>query len=413
MTTHRRIGSTRPRASVQADPPTSALRILHGNAYASPNVIDGVNSSVWIVAREQAALGHAVGIILGEPSDEVRDLAAGWGVRLFVIGPTTAAYARGVNRILRRWRPDVLHLHSTFTPRLAIASFLADRAKVPRVLTPHGGLRPFYLGHASRKQVVYARLVERPRFSGAAAITALLPAEAELVTRFVPRFSGLLTLVPSPADDPEPSSGMQARTGPIAYLGRYDVTTKGLDRWLEIAQLLPAHDFAMYGEGADHGWLTEQRPPNVTVNDPVFAREKHDVLATTSLYLQTSRWDASPLAICEAMLAGAPCAISETMNFARAFEEGDLGLVLPEDPNEAAGVIAAALADPERSLARVQRAREYAERFRAPTVAAAYLDVYDAVVARPSRARRSRRTGSAAGTEGPGQHPPVAGRDVA
>lgn len=116
------------------------------------------------------------------------------------------------------------------------------------------------------------------------------------------------------------------------------------------------------------------------MHEPVFGPAKQDVLAGACLYLQTSRWDALGISLCEAMLAGVPCAISATMDLAPAVTADDLGLVLPNEPGEAAAVIEAALADDDQLQARTVRAQRYAERFRTPDVAASLLTVYDAVV---------------------------------
>jgi hypothetical protein len=86
-----------------------------------------------------------------------------------------------------------------------------------------------------------------------------------------------------------------------------------------------------------------------------------------------------------------PCAVSSDLHLAAAFRAEDLGLVLPSDLDEAAGLLGKALGD-EAQLARWSTAgRTYAEtRFGAPRIGAAYLGLYERVIgdAKPLGARR-------------------------
>jgi glycosyltransferase involved in cell wall biosynthesis len=353
------------------------MRIIHGNAYESPEVIDGVNSTIWTIAREQSSLGHDVAIILGQPEAAARAAAEQGGIRLFAVGPTVRAYARDVRRLLRGFRPDVVHLHSTFTPRLAVSSELAVRSRIPLVLTLHGGLRPFQLGRGGWKHIVYSRLVERRRFRRASAVTVLLPSEELLFRDFTRRFSGEIEVIPSPVDADLASGVPRDAGGPIIFLGRLDVASKGLDHWIEIARKLPELRFEMYGEGPDRDWLEARLPTNVTIRRPVFGAAKREALASARLYLQTSRWDAFPIAVGEAMMAGLPCAISASQDLARTFEDEGLGLVLPPDAEAAAALIAAAYADEDQLRSWSTSAQAYAQRFASPAVATAYLELYE------------------------------------
>jgi glycosyltransferase involved in cell wall biosynthesis len=262
-----------------------------------------VNSTIWLVAREQASMSHDVALVVDSMTEEGEEIAKRWGLHLHVLNWGLRDYHRGFRRMLSEQRPDVLHLHSTFTPQLAVAARLADRAGIPYVITPHGGVSPHVLRRGWAKKTIYSHLVERPRFRRAAAITALQPDEVREIKAFVPTHPSPPTIVPSHIDGhlagiPATSS----REGPVIFLGRLDLWHKGLHRWVEIAARLPDVRFEIYGEGPDRDELERRSPPNVLFRDPVFGAEKHRLLASAAMYLQTSRWDAFPVSICEAML---------------------------------------------------------------------------------------------------------------
>lgn len=358
------------------------MNILQGNALPSPDLVDGVNTTIWSIAREQVAIGHDVGVMIGEPFPAARVIADHYGLRLHVAKPTLRNYAEAFRRALTT-KPDVVHLHSTFTPRLVIAAELARQAGVPVVTTPHGGLRPYMLGHGSGGQAAYARTIERRRFKQSAAITALLPAEMRDIRSFVPDFSGPLLQVPSPVEGiASPPTERHRGQGPVIFLGRLAMHGKGLDRFLEIARRMSSVPFEIYGEGPDRDELDRRRPPNVTIHPPVYGEHKAATLARAGLYLQVSRWEAFGISVGEAMLAGLPCAISDTIDLAPVFAEHDLGLLLPPDPAEAAEALAGVLADRERLSSWADAAGTYARRhFSNRAVASGYLQAYQLVTA--------------------------------
>lgn len=355
------------------------MRILHANALESPDLVDGVNAAIWTAAREQAAMGHDVGLVLGDPTREAWAFAERHGVQLHVMGPTLRRYAQDLRRALAQ-PPDVVHLHSTFAPRLAIATELAGRACVPIVATPHGGLRPHLRGDGSWRQGVYARLVERRRLRRAAVVTALLPAEAEDLHGFLLQYAGRIAMVHSPVDPPGgtlTTRDTPLGTGPMVFLGRLDIHIKGIDHLLDIARRMPTTAFELYGEGPDRERLVRSHPPNVSILEPAFRADKAQVLARAGLYLQTSRFEAFGISVGEAMLAGLPCAISETMDLAPLFTEHHLGMVLPTDADEAADALTAALADRPQLRTWAETAAAYAEQhFTSEAVASGYVDAY-------------------------------------
>jgi glycosyltransferase involved in cell wall biosynthesis len=365
-----------------ADGPVTSMRILHSSALPSPQAVDGVNAVVWGIAVEQAKAGHEVAVALGDPTDAARELASRHKLTLAVCPPELRLFAARMRQVLGTWRPDVVHLHSVFTPRLAITAGLARRADIPYVATPHGGLAPRVLVRNRRRKLLYTMLVERRRLAGAGALTAVSPAEVDDLRSFVPRYRGPIEVIGNPVfARPATDETSRLMDGPVVFLGRFATEAKGLDRLLDVARRLPGVCFRIYGEGPDRDMLVREAPDNVTICTPVFGSAKAAVLAGARLYLQPSRWDALPMSLLEAMMSGVPCGVSQDVPLASVIGSQDLGLVLPSRVDEAAGRIEATLADVEQLDAWAAAGRRYAEaHYSAPVVAATYVELYHRVL---------------------------------
>jgi glycosyltransferase involved in cell wall biosynthesis len=376
-----------------ATPHASRLKVWHVGATPSPHTVDGVSAVVWLVAKEQAALGHEVTLLLNRlPSPDLEQAARAVGLQLACVPSRAAGFdLRRLGESMRANLPHVVHMHSVFSVDLTAAAFLLRRLGVPYVVTPHGGLSGQVLVQRRRfKKKLYSLIAERPRLRRAAAITVVTPGEAADVRRFVPHYPKAIHWVPNPinltARDGCAWRG-QGEASRLVFLGRFDVMAKGIDRLVEIARRLPQVNVHLYGieDPKTRDWLRRLKqnlPPNVFFHSPVFGMEKAAALAGASMYIQPSRWEGFPLSVAEAMYLKVPCAVSGTVNFAELFREHNLGMVLPADPAEAASRLRAALADADRLRSWSERSADFARHhFYPPRVAEGYLDVYRTVLA--------------------------------
>ena len=250
-------------------------------------------------------------------------------------------YAKVVTSLLNQSPPQIVHMHSVFIPRQALLAYLLRKMKIPYLVTPHGGFAPQVLARNRLKKAVYGSLIEKPRVRGAGGISAVTPGEEDDIRAYVPDFGGTISCVPN-AVDPDNLQVPQCR-GPkaakptIVSLGRLDVQCKGIDILVGLGRHLPEMEFHLYGTEdpktrAELENLKRNLPRNVFFHNPVFGKEKESVLASATLYIQASRWEAFGIAIAEAMYLGIPCAIADTLHMARLFEGHDLGLVFDPDP---------------------------------------------------------------------------------
>lgn len=364
------------------------MKIWHVGCLPSPQSVDGVNVTVWLVAKEQAAMGHQVSLLVDSPPTESAvELATQLGIKLIYVPATSLGFdVEKLQHALRLSPPHLVHMHSVFLLRQATLAYQLSSAKVPYVVTPHGGLDS---QRGRLKKSIYNLLIERRRFARAAAITVVAPGEAETVQAFVPRYKNIVKWVANPFDaqgltDIQWQGNLSARK--VVFLGRFDVLHKGLDFLVEMAKYLPDVEFHLYGneDQKTKQWLKQLQgncTANVHFHAPVFGSEKLYVLTDASLYIQTSRWEGFPVSIVEAMHLGLPCAVSERPKFASLFREQDLGLVLSQDANTAAAQLHEALNQQERLRYWSESARAFAyQHFEPHTVAKHYLELYEEVI---------------------------------
>jgi len=289
-----------------------------------------------------------------------------------------------------RDQPRVVHIHSVFVPYHAFLSRVLKSEGVPYVVTPHGGVAPTVLARGRVKKALYAAVLERRRFEDACAVTAVSAGEVDEIRAFAPRWQAPIPVVPNPVEAALLEDGAGRAPVPghrplLAYLGRFDVHLKGIDRLYHIAKLLPEVDVHLFGAEhrptrSAHAALERSRPPNLSVFPPVYGAAKADALRMCSMYVQMSRSDAFGVAVAEAMSLGVPAAVSVAMHMAPVIEQAQAGLVLSEDPARAAEQLRAVLADPERLAWWGRNARAHAlKNFHPRRVASAYVDVYDCV----------------------------------
>lgn len=371
------------------------MRIWHVGARPSPNAVDGVGMVVWQTAREQAKLGHDVTLVLDDaPDAAAQEVADGSGIELAHLPSRLLRYrSAAVRALLKARRPDVVHMHKTFVPQqLALTRSLVG-LDIPYVITPHGGVNH---RRTNVKKSAYTWLVERGRFQRAAAITTVAPLEERAIRKVVPTYKGPVRWVPNPVDTDllesyEWCGDLAGRRA--TFLGRFHVVNKGIDTLVEISRRLPDLSVNLYGSPHPQterllASITADLPPNVRLNGTVSGEQKARLLANSSLYIQTSRWEGFSISISEAMYLGVPCVVCESphppvqmVHHAEVMQERGFGLVLPQDPEKAARKLAEALESPEDLRASAARAKKFArENFSPKSAALAYLDVYREVL---------------------------------
>lgn len=231
-------------------------------------------------------------------------------------------------------KPDIVVFHEVYRPQfLGIAGQLR-KAGVPYVILPHGSLH-----HAAQKKKWLKKKVANillfNRFiQGAMAIQCL--SELELLgtdfgRRKIVGTNGIV--IPGLEKSDFSEKGIK-----ITYIGRMDMYHKGLDLLLEaiakklsflqengcIVQMFGPDTYGYHAKMQES--ICERNVGDiVTLHQAISGSEKEEILLSSDLFIQTSRFEGMPMGILEAMAYGLPCIVTKGTNLKEFVEENSAG----------------------------------------------------------------------------------------
>jgi len=343
------------------------VRVLHLTTEFPPMIWGGLGTAVGGIVTASASAGMTVGVLLVGGVLSADGGYSGWrpiplealpfglgriavasdGVTFFHVAPNDGVEA-GL-KFARAWRPDVIHLHSSWL--WPVASSIRDDRGTPIVFTVHSLDRAEYewggfVTHWEPQEVVI-HAVDR--------IIAISESERELLTSYCPTVSPRVRVIGNGVDDTSAAraSARRRRSGPplVMFSGRF-VDRKGIHELLEaIPRVLDAEPdtrFMLvggYGSAADvervwlagallryrekirfTGWL----PPAEVMRCYGGA----DVLVTPSWY------EPFGMVILEGMLHGLAIAAAEVGGPAEILEDETTGLLFaPRNAGALAGAL--------------------------------------------------------------------------
>jgi glycosyltransferase involved in cell wall biosynthesis len=273
---------------------------------------------------------------------------AGWGGRFRV--PTELGGA------LRR--DDVLVLHSVYLPGNIAAAMVARRHGVPYIVMPHGGYNEQARDRRYHRKQMWQPL-ERSYLEKALAVHVFFEGETRDAGQVAPRARWVV----APTGFELPAGRWDGGTGGyLAWIGRYDIQTKGLDLLVEALTHLPAEDRRPLRM---HGKPSEDRPEDVdsiatalgladqvTVGRFLLESAKETFLSRAAAYVHPSRWESHSLALVEALAYGIPSVVSTFCTIAPDVRAADAAVIVEPTPRDIARGISTVL----------QRPREYSDR---------------------------------------------------
>ena len=277
---------------------------------------------------------------------------------------------------LRRLRPDVLHvsLNSPWGSHWAVLFGLALPCvrvvaveQLPQATTRR---RRRILKRLTAPRLAAHVAVGRRSAREVARLAGVRPESIRTIYNGVPDLE--LEPLPRPAEGPV-----------IGSLGRLE-PQKGFDVLVHSLRELPGVTAVIVGQGSERDRLV-QLAERLGVSErlvlPGHSDDARRYLTTFDVFVLPSRFEAFPLAIVEAMLAGLPVVASDVGSVAEAVLDGQTGsLVRRDDPISLAGAVRDLLEDPERARELGRKGRELAlERFTSAAMARAFEELYDEV----------------------------------
>lgn len=376
-----------PRVLLAFEPPDGGVAENVGQ------LAQGLGAHGWEVALAgpQEALPYAHSETLGGPIYRL-PLGRGYG------HPGADARAlRGLLGLLRDWRPDLLHCHSS---KAGVLGRVAARiAQIPVVYTPH--CFPF-VGDFGPLRRNFALGVERSlgRLGGQIICVCEQERVLAITEHIAPRERLSVVLNGSvPALDVQPDPVLEALRGDGMLVGAVAVlrAQKSLEVLVDAAPLLfarvPQARVAIVGDGPLREELHTRAARLGLDSDPRFAflpfrPPAARALGALDLYVLPSSWEGLPIGVLEALACGVPQVVTDVGGSREAVGAGTGVLVAPHDPLALADAMAGLLEDEPRraAMARASRVR-HAAHFAVARMVEETAAVYDATLARSMAAR--------------------------
>lgn len=153
------------------------LHIVHDISIRS----GGLGLAALRYAQAVAKAGASVTLFVAVRTSDELELPEGWG-QSNVVGPKTRAaicgldsffyQAMAIRLCLTEAHFDVVHLHGTWSPILAVAAYMARLKNIPFIASPHGCLEPWALGHRKLKKQVALAIYQRRVLQNASLLVA-------------------------------------------------------------------------------------------------------------------------------------------------------------------------------------------------------------------------------------------------
>ena len=145
--------------------------------------------------------------------------------------------------------------------------------------------------------------------------------------------------------------------GYVAWLGRYDIRTKGLDLLVQAMDRLPTTDrrpLRTHGKPSEDSLEDLKRIAQesgltdlVTIGGELPESDKPDFFRRAAAYVHPSRWESHSLGLVEALAYGTPSVVSKFCSIAPQLQAEDAAVVVDPTPDGIARGISAVLRRPQ------------------------------------------------------------------
>ncbi|HZT86884.1 MAG TPA: glycosyltransferase family 4 protein [Stellaceae bacterium] len=349
------------------------MRILH-LANHCDEVGNGIMNVAVDLACKQAERGHATAFASG--GGAYVDLLRRHGVEHIAIvqewrrPQTLPATLLGLRRLIRRFRPDIVHAHMMTGAVLARA--LRRRRGFRLVTTVHNEWQRSanLMGVGDRVIAVSDAVRRRMQARGVAVRKLRVVRNATLGS---PRRPSTAAAHPVRLQHPAvvTLAGMYERKGIRDLISAFAL----------LADRYPEAQLYLLGDGPDRAAfesLAAALPCRTRVHFLGFVREPRPYLAETDIFVLASHNDPSPLVIPEAREAGCAIVATAVGGIPEALDGGEAGILVPaSNPAELAAAVDRLLAEPAERERWRQRAQSRLEWLRLDRAVDETLTIYN------------------------------------
>lgn len=268
------------------------------------------------------------------------------------------AWSTGMFECIESFAPEILHTHGLWCQASITVPRYARRQRRPYLVSPHGMLDAWALGHSALKKRLAARVFERSHLTGAACVHALCASEAESIRSY--GVKNPVCVIPNGVDLPErlEAAEFQSQAGPrvLLFLGRLH-PKKGLvnliKAWATIQRaedgrrragewVLAIAGWDQGGHAAELKQLCDElglpysdisaadylardpspacRPPSsILFIGPAFGEQKAQLLRRASAFILPSFSEGLPMSVLEAWSYGLPVLMTDRCNLPEGF----------------------------------------------------------------------------------------------
>ena len=263
--------------------------------------------------------------------------------------------------------------HSVYNLKFILLYFFCKKNKLPYLIVSHGGLSKVALKKGIIKKKLF-KLFFLNRFIRDASALCFTSLEEQLGSAYIDKN---YIIVPNPIQISDYSYRLTANNSDgikMVFLSKIDFYYKGLDILFDALDLIKDDlvrenvFFSFYGYGKSKEVDLENinngekdilklllRIKELDVGNrvkycgPVFGHQKMEVLKNSDIYILTSRSEAMPLSISEALSVGTPCLVTYGTNMSSLIEKHNAGWGVSLDKHELAFTILKAIREYKKS----------------------------------------------------------------
>jgi poly(glycerol-phosphate) alpha-glucosyltransferase len=305
----------------------------------------GLYDAVRRLGAEQAALNRSSILVFGlQDRNTLTDLAGWQGVAVTtatVRGPRSFGYSPQLLPALHGAGPDLVHQHGLWMYPSVACHRWSTRTRKPYLVSPHGMLDPWALGHSGWKKRLAGWLYEDSHLRRAVCLHALCEAEARAVRAYglknpicvIPNGIDLPAGLDASPPDWEDSGTRGAKV--LLYLGRLHPKknlVNLLRAWAAIQrQGKGARDWRLVIAGWDQiGYQARlaraarelEIEESVRFPGPRFGDAKHATLGRADAFILPSLSEGLPMAVLEAWAYGLAVLMTPECNLPEGFATG-------------------------------------------------------------------------------------------